>query len=76
MAPKVQLLYFDGYGRAEVIRIILNYGGIPFEDKRVTWEEWPQIKPSKKLLQGSLLTVTPVTVTHYSYSDTIWLQRE
>ena len=48
MAPKVQLLYFDGYGRAEIIRIILNYGGIEFEDKRVTWDTWPQIKPSKQ----------------------------
>ena len=49
MAPKVELLYFDGYGRAEIIRIILNYGGIDFEDKRVSFEEWPQIKPSKQL---------------------------
>ena len=49
MAPKVQLLYFDGYGRAEIIRIILNYGGVKFEDKRVNFEEWPKIKPSKQL---------------------------
>ena len=47
MAPKVELLYFDGYGRAEIIRIILNYGGVDFEDKRVNGEEWRQIKPSK-----------------------------
>ena len=49
MAPKVQLLYFDGYGRGEIIRIILNYGGIQFEDKRFSFEEWPKIKPSKLL---------------------------
>ena len=47
MAPKVELLYFDGYGRAEIIRIILNYGGVEFEDKRVNFEEWPKIKPSE-----------------------------
>ena len=63
MAPKVQLLYFDGYGRAEIIRIILNYGGIPFEDKRVTWEEWPQIKPSKKLLYIDLIHNSKITLT-------------
>ena len=49
MAPKVKLLYFDTFGRAEIIRTILNYGGIEFEDKRFKVEEWPQTKPSKKL---------------------------
>ena len=48
MAPNVQLLYFDGRGRGEIIRIILTYGGVEFEDKRVSFEEWPQVKPSKK----------------------------
>merc|ERR1712038_384153 len=48
MAPKVQLLYFDGRGRGEIIRMILTYGGVEFEDKRVSFEEWPQIKPTTK----------------------------
>ena len=47
MAPKVKLLYFDGRGRGEITRMILNYGGIAFEDKRVKMEEWPEVKPSK-----------------------------
>merc|ERR1712037_703206 len=48
MAPKVQLLYFDGRGRGEIIRMILGYGGVEFEDKRVKMEEWPQVKPTTK----------------------------
>ena len=47
MAPKVKLLYFDGRGRGEMIRIMLSYGGVEFEDKRIKMEEWPQVKPSK-----------------------------
>ena len=49
MAPKVQLMYFDIRARAEIIRIMLNYGGIEFEDKRVQNADWPKVKPSKTL---------------------------
>jgi len=38
--PKVVLYYFDFRGRAEAVRLILHYGGIAFEDKRLTQEEW------------------------------------
>ena len=46
MAPKVQLMYFDIRARAEIVRIMLNYGGIEFEDKRVQNADWPKVKPS------------------------------
>ncbi|CAG9320786.1 unnamed protein product [Blepharisma stoltei] len=36
--------YFDIYGRAETIRLILHYAGIPFTDHRIQFEEWPAIK--------------------------------
>merc|ERR1711992_243890 len=48
MAPKVEVLYFDTYGRVEIIRTILNYGGIEFEDKRFQVEEWAATKPTTK----------------------------
>ena len=47
MAPKVKLMYFDIRARAEIIRIMLNYGGVEFEDKRVQNADWPKVKPSK-----------------------------
>ena len=40
-------MYFDIRARAEIIRIMLNYGGIEFEDERVQNADWPKIKPSK-----------------------------
>ena len=52
MAPKVKLVYFDLRARGEIIRIILNYGGVEFEDERIQapWVEgsdWPKVKPSE-----------------------------
>jgi len=44
---KVKLTYFDGRGRAECIRILLKIGKVDFEDVRVTFSEWPKVKPSK-----------------------------
>lgn len=38
--PPYELLYFDGPGRAEAIRILLHAAGIPFVDRRVTYGEW------------------------------------
>uniref|UniRef100_A0A914DV08 glutathione transferase n=1 Tax=Acrobeloides nanus TaxID=290746 RepID=A0A914DV08_9BILA len=44
--PKVKLTYFAARGWAEASRMILHYSGVPFEDKRVTMEEWPSFKAS------------------------------
>ncbi len=47
MAPKVTLTYFGVRARAELIRLILKAGEIEFEDKRISQQEWPEIKPSE-----------------------------
>lgn len=47
MAPKYKLTYFDFSGLGEPIRFIFHYANIPFEDNRVSNEEWPKLKPSK-----------------------------
>jgi glutathione S-transferase len=41
--PEYKLYYFSRVhrGRAEGIRLLLNYKGIPFEDVRISFEEWP-----------------------------------
>ena len=49
MAPKIKLIYFDARGRAEMNRIMLNYGGVEFEDYIIKYEEWEQIKPSTSM---------------------------
>jgi glutathione S-transferase len=39
-SPLYELLYFDGPGRAESIRILLHAADIPFVDRQVTYSEW------------------------------------
>ena len=45
--PKYKLIYFDEWGTAEPIRYLLKYGGIEFEDFRITYTEdtWKELKP-------------------------------
>lgn len=44
--PTYKLYYFDIRGLAEPTRILLAYGGIEYEDVRLSKEEWPALKPS------------------------------
>jgi prostaglandin-H2 D-isomerase / glutathione transferase len=44
---KLKLTYFDMHaGRGEVARIALFIGGVPYEDQRVKFAEWPALKAS------------------------------
>ncbi|CAN0567115.1 unnamed protein product, partial [Ectocarpus sp. 12 AP-2014] len=47
MAPKLILTYFDMAGAAEPIRWALEKGGLEWEDKRLTREEFGALKPSR-----------------------------
>lgn len=47
-----ELIYFNGYGRAECIRMLLTHAKREFVDKRVEMEEFVKLKPS--LPAGSL----------------------
>ncbi len=48
----MKLTYFSGRGRAEPIRLMLAAADIDYEDVRVTFEEWPQLKDSKRGGEG------------------------
>eukprot|EP00984_Skeletonema_dohrnii_P020064 scaffold9695_cov74-Skeletonema_dohrnii-CCMP3373.AAC.7 len=52
-----ELLYFNGAGRAETIRISLHAAGINFTDTRFTGKDWPAIKPTTPLGGVSVLKV-------------------
>lgn len=41
-----KLTYFNLKGRAELSRFIFAQAGVKYEDKRVTYEEWPDLKPT------------------------------
>lgn len=45
--PSYKLTYFNVNGIAEPIRYLLHQSGIKFEDKRLNYDDWPQVKPGK-----------------------------
>ncbi|GAX85945.1 hypothetical protein CEUSTIGMA_g13361.t1 [Chlamydomonas eustigma] len=57
MAPALKLWYFDIPGKAETIRILLNYGGIPFEDFTFKFEAWPEYKSKMPFGQVPVLEI-------------------
>eukprot|EP00040_Diaphanoeca_grandis_P025133 m.138872 g.138872 ORF g.138872 m.138872 type:complete len:430 (-) comp30020_c0_seq1:302-1591(-) len=50
----MKLTYFDGYGRADPIRLSMLIGQIEFEDDRIDVAEWPKLKASGSLPLGQL----------------------
>ena len=47
----MKLTYFNLKGRAELARLILAQAEVPYEDCRISKEEWQSIKPSKSVSQ-------------------------
>lgn len=46
-APKYKLVYFNGTGRAQSIRLTFAAGGVPFEDSRVGYPEFQALCADK-----------------------------
>ena len=42
--PKPKVVYFDIQGRAQSFRYLLAHKGVDYEDIRVTFEQWPELK--------------------------------
>ncbi len=47
-----QLLYFDVYGKAEPIRMLLNHAKITFEDVRLTQDQFKEKKAAGEFPSG------------------------
>merc|ERR1712137_872122 len=45
MSSNVTLTYFDLRGRVEGSRLALEYAGVPYEMKAVSFEEFAELKP-------------------------------
>jgi len=43
-----KLEYFDGRGRAELIRLLFAEAGVEFEDSRIAFDQWAAIKGDKE----------------------------
>jgi len=46
LGTAVKLYYFNGRGRGEPVRMLLSLANVKFEDKRITENEWQELKQS------------------------------
>lgn len=61
--PALKLSYFGFAGRAEAARLAFYVGGVPFEDKRLSREQFADIKSSLPLGQVPVLEVDGEVMT-------------
>ncbi|KAF0719927.1 Aste57867_683 [Aphanomyces stellatus] len=64
--PTLKVTYFDMAGRAEMARLALVIGDVPFEDERLAREDWMALKPTVPFKQLPLLTVDGQVLTQSS----------
>lgn len=56
-----EVLYFDGAGRAEAVRVMLHAAGIDFQDTRFAHTDWPALKPTTPLGAVPVLKIDGVS---------------
>jgi prostaglandin-H2 D-isomerase / glutathione transferase len=62
--PKLVLTYFDFHGgRGEPARLAMHIGGVPFEDRRIPGNEWPNFRDQTPFRAMPVLEVDGKTVT-------------
>lgn len=59
-SDELELTYFDGPGRAELIRLILKAGDFKFKDTRLSFPEWGAIKQDPKSAPNKLFGALPI----------------
>ena len=61
--PKLKLTYWDlPGGRGEPARLALTVGGVEFEDRRIDFSSWPEIRPSAPFHACPFLEVDGYTI--------------
>eukprot|EP00842_Homolaphlyctis_polyrhiza_P000524 jgi/Hompol1/1472/HPOL_000348-RA len=55
--PTLKFTYFGIRARGELARLTLHIGGIPFEDERIEFKDWPASKSSTPFGQLPVLTI-------------------
>ena len=72
----MKLVYFDARGRVEPIRIVLAYAGVQYEDERISFEKWPELKPSKfyaEYCQEQLHVMAGIWLFDRALNSFIWV---
>ena len=64
----MKLYYFDIFGRAESIRMILNHAKVPFEDVRINGEKLAEMKASGVLEFGQVPMLETADGKHLAQS--------
>lgn len=54
MSPRLELFYFDLAGKGECIRLTLAYAGLPFQDKRLSRQEFDELRSNGTLAFGQV----------------------
>ncbi|KAG9400646.1 hypothetical protein AC1031_010863 [Aphanomyces cochlioides] len=68
----LRLTYFNMPGRGEFIRLLFAYGNVPFEDSRISFQEWGAKKATLDLPFGQM----PILQTHgKTYAQSLAIAR-
>ncbi|KAI8926170.1 glutathione S-transferase [Entophlyctis helioformis] len=67
-APKLKVSYFDFRARGEVTRLVLQIGGIAFEDERVSFADWSTRKATTTFGQLPSITIDGKTTIAQSHA--------
>ncbi|XP_019408970.1 PREDICTED: hematopoietic prostaglandin D synthase isoform X2 [Crocodylus porosus] len=70
-----KLTYFNMRGRGEIIRYLFAYSGIKYEDNRIEWADWPNIKPTIPFGKVPILEIDGVII-HQSLAIARYLAKE
>lgn len=54
--PNYTLYYFNGRGRAEILRMMFAAAGVPFVDKRFEFSEWDRYRNGKIFFYNYILS--------------------
>uniref|UniRef100_A0A8D8MFA8 glutathione transferase n=1 Tax=Culex pipiens TaxID=7175 RepID=A0A8D8MFA8_CULPI len=73
--PDYKVYYFNVKALGEPLRFLLSYGNLPFDDIRITREEWPALKPTMPMGQMPILSVDGKKV-HQSVAMSRYLAKQ
>ena len=72
--PAYKLTYFNLSAWAEPIRFIFAQAGVPFEDNRVPFEQWPRLKSERlPMLEEDNKVVCNFPIDEYLAKNLTWL---